>query len=347
MRSLLAPGVALLALVCPGAWAAGAPAQRASPAIGGEITLIRTPMNLAAWIDGVASHGRTRTIWRCPGHDFCGDLVSEAWSRDGRYLAISLAWLGSQTPYVGLHVIDTKTRRDLHLIRRPPPRGSTTFDRQDRRYGCAVPAQLAWSPDGSRLAYSCPVAGMRPGAAHLWQTTRIHLVDRDGSHPLLLRTRTRGAAWPSWSPDGRRLAFSTGVLPRQHPWNGSGVRNLVTRSSLMTIDLQTGDLSRVARDASAPTWSPDGRVIAYRSACGRVRLVTARGRDATPGGHAGSCPGIGPAGWPAWAPDGRALAIASRDGISLVRTDGRQLERIGRTAADLGIAGEVRAAWRR
>ncbi len=345
MRGVLTSGVVLLALVSAGAPPAGAAAQRASAAIGGEISLIRTPMGLAAEVDGVALNGRTRTIWRCPTNLFCGDLVSEAWSPDGRYLAISLAWLGSPTPYVGLHVIDTETRRDLHLTGRS--RVTTPLGRQARSYGCAVPAQLAWSPDGSRLAYSCPVAGMRPGAVHLWQTTRIHLVDRDGSHPLLLRTRTRGAAWPSWSPDGTRLAFSTGVLPRQHPWNGSGVRNLVTRSSIMTIDLQTGDLSRVARDASAPTWSPDGRVIAYRSACGRVRLVTARGRDATPGGHAGSCPGIGPAGWPAWAPGGRALAIASRQGIALVRVGGRPLERIGRSAADLGIAGEVRAAWRR
>jgi serine/threonine protein kinase/tetratricopeptide (TPR) repeat protein len=53
---------------------------------------------------------------------------------------------------------------------------------------------------------------------------------------------------PSWSPDGKELAYSRGVL-------GS--------SSIEILNLQTGKIRLLTIPGKDPAWSPDGRYIAY------------------------------------------------------------------------------------
>jgi TolB protein len=53
--------------------------------------------------------------------------------------------------------------------------------------------QLAWSPDGRRIAYT--------------DGSNIHVIDADGRNPHAL-TRAGGEE-PAWSPDGRTIAFET------------------------------------------------------------------------------------------------------------------------------------------
>jgi Tol biopolymer transport system component len=119
---------------------------------------------------------------------------------------------------------------------------------------------------------------------------------------------------PSWSPDGTRLVFAT----RQ---NGT--------STISIIDADGSHRRLLARHASWPAWSPDGSIIAYRTPCG-VKLITPRGRDATP--DTGSrCNSLRVRGIPTWSPDGRWIAISRRDGprafsggfgVYVVRSDG-------------------------
>jgi Tol biopolymer transport system component len=314
----------------------------------GGPTLIDTPSNRAASISGIDADGQAQKIWSCPHDEWCGDVQNVAWAPDGKRIAISLTEFGGRSLYPGLHIVDSATGRDTQVIgvpglpsgtAPPTPRQKALLARARRtyvRFGCISPDEMAWSPDGSKIAYVCPRAGS--------SGTAIHIMDADGTHPRLLHTRTRGAAWPSWSPAGDRIAFSTASTPRTKVGSGSFTWARSATSTIYTVHLDGSDRRRVASGA-APAWSADGSTIAYRSTCGgKVRLVRPDGSDATPAGAPARCSGIGPAGWPAWSPDGTKLAIGTDKDVYLIDLDGTHLERVGRASPAYGI-GSLRPVW--
>jgi len=110
----------------------------------------------------------------------------------------------------------------------------------------------AWSPDGRRLAFVVKDADHPEGS--------IWTANADGSGAALLSGGGTvcpvGLFHPAWSPDGTKLAVVC------YP-NGDD------HESVAVIDLATTSIRRLADfthpDAvdSAPTWSPDGRTIAF------------------------------------------------------------------------------------
>jgi dipeptidyl aminopeptidase/acylaminoacyl peptidase len=281
-------------------------------------------------------NGRLRTVWRCPAGGFdCGAFVTDAaLAPDGRHLAFVTDSTNILSLYQdGLHVIDLATGADRQLPAAPPtPTTQAAQFRAWRRHywdavrflGCAppahpntfdVPAQdLAWSPDGSRLAYACTV--VRGGN----EVGRIYTIRPDGTRRQLLRTGT-SAYWPTWSPDAKRVAFSTEPAPFVPTRaTDTGHPRRWVHSAIYVVDLDGSHRQLVTRAGAAPDWSPDGSTIAYSTLpCtrpqyngGRTRLVTPDGRDVTPRSRAGRCGGIGPAAVGAvWSPDGRRLAVRS------------------------------------
>ncbi len=101
----------------------------------------------------------------------------------------------------------------------------------------------AWSPDGTRLAWSSDRGG---GLLNLW----VHDT-RTGEQRQLTQLAT-SAMGASWSPDGRRIAF----LDVDGIWRRAGVS---------VVDVASGGVTRIHASMfgpGAPTWSRDGtRVI--------------------------------------------------------------------------------------
>jgi TolB protein len=159
-------------------------------------------------------------------------------------------------------------------------------------------ADLAWSPDAQRLAFTRGY----PASAD------IYVVKTDGSGE---RRLTRDAALdlsPTWSPDGRKIAF---------------VRRRVgsTRIDLYVMNAEGSSERRLRRNLAGvpPVWSPDGRRLAF---------VGSRFASVDPNGlvsdiYVMNADGSGlrnltqtPA-WEdsiAWSPDGRRIAIVKHTG---------------------------------
>lgn len=97
-------------------------------------------------------------------------------------------------------------------------------------------ATAAFAPDGRSIAFtSYVVCGFRCARYTL------QLVARDGSG---LRVLAEESGWPSWSPDGTRLAYDG-------------------RDGISVLDLRTDETTVVAPRPGGPSWAPRGERIAY------------------------------------------------------------------------------------
>ncbi len=106
-----------------------------------------------------------------------------------------------------------------------------------------------WSPDGTQLA----IMAREPEKA--WQ---LYLVSSDGGSLHHLVTDSRNAADPTWSADGREIAFG-----RVNDEMG----NEGAPRSIEILDVKTGQITMVPDSSNlfSPRWSPDGCYIAALS----------------------------------------------------------------------------------
>ncbi|MBI4714810.1 MAG: PD40 domain-containing protein, partial [Nitrospirae bacterium] len=143
------------------------------------------------------------------------------------------------------------------------------------------------SPDGTQLAYHSRREG------------------EDGIYLRNLRTgeerRVGRGYWPSWSPDGRTVAFQRFTDGEKH--------------DLFTVDVETGWETRLTDDPHDnlyPAWSPDGSRVAYTSGReGRYQIVVKDLWGAVP--EAVVTGGSRAAFKPAWSPDGFKIAFERPD----------------------------------
>jgi TolB protein len=149
-------------------------------------------------------------------------------------------------------------------------------------------AEWAWSPDSTRLvfvsdAYGEPAlfaVGARDGRSRMltegrepaWSPRGTIAFVRDGDLRSIRPTRrlTRDAVrqrFPSWSQDGRLLAFV-----ERRPSFGSAVGVMRADGSARRI------VAAVRAHASRPIWSPDGRELTFGSDTGETFVVRVDGR---------------------------------------------------------------------
>lgn len=159
------------------------------------------------------------------------------------------------------------------------------------------------SRDGTRVAYSSKLTGA---------TVDVWTVGVDGGAPTQLTSGPGMNAFPSWFPDGRRIAF----LSRAE---GAPV--------LRAFDFDTGvamDLFTWSAGINFPRVSPDGRRVAFHSDRGGVVNVWTLSLQS--GNPVQVTFDDELAGWPCWSPDGTTLAVELRRGngtqLGLVPSDG-------------------------
>jgi TolB protein len=114
----------------------------------------------------------------------------------------------------------------------------------------------AWSPDGSRIAFSYSLLREDYDAA-LDVQRAIWTVDADGTDRRQLTQLTPGSAWddePQWSPDGSRLVFTRVDLNRK-------------LEAVFMVAADGSDESQLTpwalNAAGDPEWSPEGKRIVF------------------------------------------------------------------------------------
>lgn len=149
--------------------------------------------------------------------------------------------------------------------------------RADRTVGFG--SEVAWSPDGSRIAF------VRGGA--------IRTVDAHGKNQRAV-VKTVSASGLSWSPDGRRLAFAS---PRNYPGAGSGVANEIYSVAVKGRPCLTW-LTNGSPASESPSWAPGADRSTAPAGCGdggrsALAELTPPKKLQGPGPHLWVGPGIG------------------------------------------------------
>lgn len=174
-------------------------------------------------------------------------------------------------------------------------------------------AYPSWSPDGKHIAYV-------NSDSNKIEERGIWVINADGSHLRQVVRDDSGISSSeplSWSKRNNTILVSRGYLYTY----SRGNREDRSWAEIRTASVKTGKervvIARVEGDAPCPTWSPDGKKIAYISRSdgkGDVYIRTLSGTKSRRVTFVESVNSF------AWSPDGRQIAYASTGGrhISLI-----------------------------
>lgn len=110
--------------------------------------------------------------------------------------------------------------------------------------GSSVELEPAWSQDGRFIAY----VSDRSGRMEVWVRNL-----KTGNDVSLCKEDIDAAAYPSWSPDGKKVAFYT--LDYKKKWG---------QAILHVVDVKSSSIKKFAKPLYVPgkaTWSPDSRQL--------------------------------------------------------------------------------------
>ena len=194
----------------------------------------------------------------------------------------------------------------------------------------------AISPDGRWLAFVRSPVGADEAVGQAW------VLPLDGGEPWRLTRLKHGVGSVHWSPDSARLALvaqagdhrfvvgeerkgQTPIARRitRLDFRDDETGHVVRRSHLWLMGFRAGaaprQLTRGDFDVLHPTWSPDGRRIAFAADPGPDTNINPQLRIFAVGTEAAK-PRVrelaalrGDADWPSFSPDGRRLAFIGTD----------------------------------
>ena len=118
----------------------------------------------------------------------------------------------------------------------------------------------SWSPDGKRIAFVSYRDG-KVHAIHGWPTSEIYVMDADGGNPQNLTNNSDDDFHPAWSPDGKRIAFTSYK-------DGHFIGEFEITSEIYLMDADGGNQQKLTENRKndfSPSWSPDGKRIVFES----------------------------------------------------------------------------------
>jgi TolB protein len=190
----------------------------------------------------------------------------------------------------------------------------------------------------------------------------IYSMVADGSNPVDLTSSKVDEYWPTWSSDGREIAYirhfalytmdadgseqqkvidANCIRCRAPAWSPDGTRIAFQQQvdgnmDIYVVNTDGTGLTRVTLDPAVdvqPAWSPDGRLLAFKSRRHRHGDIFAIHPDGT--GIAPVTTSRGNDFGPDWSPDGSRIAFASRrvgaTDLYVVNADGTDARRLTNT----------------
>ena len=152
------------------------------------------------------------------------------------------------------------------------------------------------SPDGQWLYFSSD--RLQPGKQNIW---RMQTDGRGGYTPITTSPSSRVDTYPSASPDGKKIAFTTFLDGVEAPQ--------------IWIINSDGTLPTQIRSGKFPSWSPDGAHIAFvapdNSGHDKIMVMAADGGTPTQ-----LTSGEFTETYPTWTPDSKRIVYASDRGLS-------------------------------
>jgi Tol biopolymer transport system component len=270
------------------------PASTSSLAVSSpvDVSSLTGRITFSSGIDDVyvvkANGSGLRRLTNNPARDF-----DSAWSPDGRMIAFRSERDGNTEIYV--MAADGSGQRNLS--RDPSGDWGPTWTPDGQvAWNCArglsfgfracverpngsglrmIPADtyveyMDWSRDGTKVVFM----SQEPGASGSDPDYNIYTMNADGSDIRRLTTTPGEDGWPSWSPDGRQIAYATS---RDDCRNSKAAGCLRTGDigpffDLWVMNADGSNQHRVTKEmAQFMDWSPDGRYLVFSPGLNIIR----------------------------------------------------------------------------
>ena len=162
------------------------------------------------------------------------------WAPDGKriaFMSLRDGHIVDAAPTFEIYVMDADGGNPQNL----------TNDPNDDRYP-------SWAPDSQRIVF----VSQRPGhfKSKFLITYEIYVMDADGQNEQRLTENRQNDFYPSWSPDGERIAFE------------ADRKGDFENPEIYVMDTDGGNQQKLTENRRSdlqPTWSPDSKRIAFVS----------------------------------------------------------------------------------
>jgi len=171
-----------------------------------------------------------------------------------REIASPNAYLYLSTSRIAVGATNTDRETDIYVMNSDGTELTNLTNTPDDMFE----APPIWSPDGTRLMFASCALGSCDGYDGPYE---IHSVNSDGTDlKNLTNTPHIHETYPSWSPDGTRIAFASCTLGRCDVHYGPyDIYVMNSDGTELTNLTDTPDWHE-----SYPVWSPDGTQIMFR-----------------------------------------------------------------------------------